>query len=85
MFEIENTYLYFVFLSIHIFSKVNVPASQATPNTPKTTMSAIFQLPENLELPLVVVAVVVAVVVVVVMVAATQVVSVVIVPAIFVE
>ena len=48
-------------------------------------MSAIFQPPENLELPLVVVAVVVAVVVVVAMVVATAVVSVVTVPAIFVE
>ena len=84
MSEIENTHLYFALLSIHIFSKVNVPATKARPNTPKTTMSAIFQPPENLELPLVVVAVVVAVVVVVVMVVATAVISVVTVLAIFV-
>lgn len=82
--EIEDAYLCFAFLSVHIFSKVNAPATQARPNTPKTTMSAICQLPENLQLPLVVVAVVVAVVVVV-MVAAMAAVSVAIVATIFVE
>ena len=59
---IDDTSLCFTFLLSHVFSKATVPATQARPNTPSMTISAIFQFPENLPLPLVVVVVVMVVV-----------------------
>lgn len=59
--EIEDTYLCFTFHLSHVFSKAT---TQARPNTPSMTISAMFQFPENLPLPLVVVVVVMMVVVV---------------------
>lgn len=56
----------FTFRLSHVFSKATVPATQAGPNTPSMTISAIFQFPENLPLTLVVAVMIVVVVEVVV-------------------